>query len=65
MEYIEALVIWAASLYMGWVLGVWTESRRNNRELDRAYLTGHVDGYEKAQHDMVVRGGDFIFGEEA
>jgi hypothetical protein len=54
MEYIEALIICAASLYTGWVLGVWNESRRNNRELDKAYLTGHVDGYEKAQHDSMI-----------
>lgn len=52
MEYMEALLICGASLYTGWVLGVWNESRRNIRALQKAYLTGHVDGYLKCEQDQ-------------
>ena len=50
------LIIVAAvnGLMLGYILGALTAWRGVDRDVEMAYLTGHVDGYGKAMHDAGV-----------
>lgn len=50
----ETLIIAAIAFAAGTVAQVFASGRDIDRECDRAYLTGHVDGYGKALHDAGV-----------
>jgi hypothetical protein len=40
----------------GFILGMVWAGRLTNRECEVAYLTGHVDGYRKAEDDAWTEG---------
>jgi hypothetical protein len=44
----------AAAMFGGYVLGLARKDRGIDEEMDRAYLTGHVDGYAKAETDLAI-----------
>jgi hypothetical protein len=46
-----ALVAAAFAGVAGFLLGMLATARHVDLECERAYLTGHVDGYRKAQDD--------------
>jgi hypothetical protein len=51
-----AILIAAAAngVLLGYMLGLLYSSRHTDRNAEIAYLTGHVDGYTKAEHDLIV-----------
>jgi hypothetical protein len=41
-------------IVFGYILGLLTASRHVARDTEMAYVTGHVDGYEKGMQDAGV-----------
>jgi hypothetical protein len=41
-------------VFAGYIVGLLTASRHVARDAEMAYVTGHVDGYEKAMQDEAV-----------
>lgn len=50
----ETLIVAAIAFAAGTIAQVFASWRDIDRECSRAYLTGHVDGYEKAMADAGV-----------
>ena len=50
----ETIIIAAIAFAAGTVAQVFASRRDIDRECNHAYLTGHVDGYEKAMQDAGV-----------
>lgn len=47
----ETVIIAAIAFAAGTIAQAFASRRDIGEEANRAYLTGHVDGYEKAMHD--------------
>jgi putative Ca2+/H+ antiporter (TMEM165/GDT1 family) len=50
MTYILAILA-PTVVFIAFAIGVLWEDRVNRHEQERAYMRGHVDGYEKAERD--------------
>jgi hypothetical protein len=54
METALIIAMLASAMFAGYILGVTRKDRDIDREMNTAYLTGHVDGYAKAEHDLII-----------
>ena len=54
METMAIIAIFGSGLVGGYAAGLIRKDRNIDRGMESAYLTGHVDGYSKAEHDLHI-----------